>query len=158
MCTRREPLDLDWLHLGVARHAREINILSLLAYRREAELIGATNFPPLREQPGDISKSHNQFYAATQGGQLCGVVEVITVEACLELSRLVVGDQFLRCGVASFMLNKLISENPGCPWRVDTAEANGPALALYANFDFVEVRHWTSPEGYKLVGLDRVNR
>jgi GNAT superfamily N-acetyltransferase len=158
MSTAHEKFTLDWLPLRAADHATEISKLSLQAYGREAALLGASDFPPLRETSLDVQASTHQFYAAGHADQLCGAVEVIVGESYLELSRLVVGDGFLRRGVASFMLEKLLSENRDVLWRVDTAQANAPALALYAGFGFVEVWHWTSSEGYELVGLDRVSR
>lgn len=159
-------LQLLWCPLDAARSAEQILSLSIQAYTREAALLEAEDFPPLREKSGDIAANPNQFFAATTGATvaskteaaICGVVEVIAHSGWMELSRLVIADNYLRQGVASFMLNRLLQDWPGLRWQVDTAQLNQPALALYANFGFVETRRWVSTEGYALVSLERVSK
>lgn len=161
-----DQVQLLWCRLDAVRAAEQILSLSIQGYRREAALIEAEDFPPLREKSGDIAASSNQFFAATTGAALdskeevviCGVVEMISHTSWMELSRLVVADNYLRQGIASFMLHRLLQDWSAFRWQVDTAQLNHPALTLYENFGFVETRRWVSPEGYGLVSLERVSK
>ena len=123
------------------------------SYRKEADLIGIEDFPPLRRTAEDLMASGSQFFGVQQDSELAAVVEVTDHDAELDICSLVVDPAFFRRGYASrllrFVLDTLI-------WQtavVETAAVNDPAIALYRKVGFVEEKRWTPGHGIPKVLL-----
>lgn len=136
--------------------ARRIHALLAGAYRREARLIGADDFPPLYRLAGDIRSARSEFLGAIDAGALLAVIELESLppgDGLLIASLGVAGDQLGR-GHARRLVKATLARSPGTV-RVATAEANLPALRLYASEGFKPVGREVTPEGIRRIRLLR---
>ncbi|MGI9280763.1 MAG: GNAT family N-acetyltransferase [Endozoicomonas sp.] len=124
------------------------------AYRIEAELIGASDFPPLNETVEDILSSQNHFFGFIKNESLIGVIEIEEAESHSIISRLVVCPSVFRQGIASQLLRSCL--NSDTDYQVTTAENNLPAISLYKRFGFLESETYSTPDlSVKLITLNR---
>ena len=122
--------------------AERIHAIQIAAYSQEATLLGAVSFPPLQRSIADIERSDERFFGAYLDATLVGVIalEGKPSSAGMVISSLVVLPAFQRRGVARAMLSTIVGNFSSGALTVSTALQNAPALALYAQFGFVEVR------------------
>ncbi|WP_214847133.1 GNAT family N-acetyltransferase [Exiguobacterium sp. s193] len=118
------------------------------AYQIEASLIGAPDFPPLRQTFDEFTREAPTGYVYVTNARLLG---------CLTYSgdtitRLIVSPDFFRRGVATQLLTHALQE---IDLRfVSTAKANIPAVRLYHQFGFLVVS-MTNRHDIQLVHLER---
>lgn len=131
--------------------AERIHVIQMAAYSQEAKLLGAISFPPLQRTIADIERSGGRFLGAYLDGTLVGVIalESDSSSAGMDISSLVVLPAFQRRGVARALLSSVVGDFSSRALTVSTALQNAPALALYAQFGFVEV-------GRRLVGSEEL--
>ena len=142
------------LHLSDETTLRAVLEISLSAYRVEGELIGVSDFPPLRETLEALAESPNVFWGEVKERELVGVIELNIREVDVEICRLVVSPDAFRTGVGSRLLSQVIALKK--PLTVRTAEKNLPAIALYKRFGFVVTKVDTERiPGLSLVTLER---
>ncbi len=122
--------------------AERIHAIQIAAYSQEAKLLGAVSFPPLQRSIADIEGTNERFFGAYLDGTLVGVValEGDPSSAAMVISSLVVLPAFQRLGVGRSLLSTVVNEFPSQVLTVSTGLQNAPALALYAEFGFVELR------------------
>ena len=123
------------------------------SYRKEAEIIGVRDFPPLRRTTDNLRETDAEFFGCWENGDLVAAIEVTVRDSELSINSLVVDPLCFRRGYAGrlldFVLDSLVWETA----VVQTAVANGPAIALYKKFGFVEARRWQTADGISLVLL-----
>jgi ribosomal protein S18 acetylase RimI-like enzyme len=119
-----------------------IHAIQTAAYSQEATLLGAISFPPLQRTIADIERSDERFFGAYLDATLVGVIalEGKPSSAGMDISSLVVAPAFQRRGVARALLASVVGDFSSLALTVSTGVQNAPALALYAQFGFVEVR------------------
>lgn len=125
------------------------------SYRVESELLGVTDFPPLRRSSGDIKLVDTIFLAREDPDGLIGIIEVSQDKALLQISSLAVVPRLFRKGVGVSLVNYALSALPWEKAEVQTAARNIPAICLYQNAGFSERKRWMSKEGIEIVSLDR---
>lgn len=118
------------------------------AYQIEASLIGATDFPPLRQTFDEFTREAPTGYVFGTKTDLLG---------CLTYSgdtitRLVVSPDFFRQGIAKQLVAHALQETD--LRFVSTAKANVPAVELYHQFDF-RIVSMTNRHDIQLVHLER---
>ena len=106
------------------------------AYRKEAELIGALDFPPLKRTLRDLKATHALFFGCWKDDELSAVTEITSQGSELSIDGLVVDPSHFRKGLASEMLRFVLDSLEWKTAVVETAEANRPAIALYEKFGF----------------------
>jgi len=121
--------------------AQRIHAIQWAAYTQEAQLLGVTDFPPLRQTVERIQDSEEQFLGAVALGTLAGIAAIEQTQdpQALCISSLVVMPAMQRRGVASALLREVLRRFGSHTLVVSTAAANGPALALYGRFGFAEL-------------------
>ena len=129
------------------------------AYLREAELIGAADFPPLRRSAADIAQSAGTFYGSFRGPELLGVVEVErgAREGSTTIASLGVDPPWFRQGVGSSLVEFVLASCAGAV-SVATGCANRPALGLYQRLGFGIVASEVTAEGIAIVHLEYSGR
>jgi ribosomal protein S18 acetylase RimI-like enzyme len=130
----------------------------MLAYAQESQLLGATYFPPLDCTVEDLQRSTEAFLAAFNGGNMVGAVSTRPDDEGqgVNIASLVVNPQFQRQGIGRLLMAAVLAEHDGMELTVQTGAENLPALALYAQSGFVEVRRWfVGHEPLELVKLHR---
>jgi ribosomal protein S18 acetylase RimI-like enzyme len=131
--------------------AERIHAIHVAAYSQEAKLLGAVSFPPLERTVADIAAAQARYVGAYLDETLVGVIalEGESATAAVLISSLVVLPSFQRMGVARALLTTVMNEVPSRSLTVSTGSHNAPALALYKQSGFVEVRRY-------LVGAERL--
>jgi ribosomal protein S18 acetylase RimI-like enzyme len=121
--------------------AERIHAIQLAAYAQEAQLLGVTDFPPLRQTALRIQDAEEQFLGAFVEDTLAGVTAIGQAHgaATLCISSLVVVPAMQRRGVASALLREVLRRFGSQVVVVSTATGNLPALALYERFGFAEL-------------------
>ena len=115
--------------------SQDIYQLFQQSYSVEAELIEAEYFPPLHRSSQNIASSNTQFYGLSDSQGLIGAIEIMPEET-LDICSLVVSPRAFRRGVATQLLNYVLTH---LHWRsatVSTACANKPAINLYLQQGF----------------------
>ncbi len=146
--------------IGVLDHrdsavASKIRAVFQLAYTKEAELIGADDFPPLRRNVSDIVSAASTFHGVWQDEGLAAILEYRAAEESLEIDSLVVHPNFFRRGLAKLMMIDLLQRRDWQIATVETAGANMPAILLYEKLGFSESKRWMLEVGIEKVRLIR---
>ena len=120
--------------------ANRIHAVQMAAYAQEAALLGATDFPPLRRTVADIRADDARYVGALVETTLAGVIWIETEGNPPQstIAGLVVAPAYQRRGIARRLLSHVLQEHPDQTFIVATGVDNGPALALYTAFGFVE--------------------
>ncbi|PCK30356.1 GNAT family N-acetyltransferase [Pseudoalteromonas piscicida] len=133
--------------------AREIFNVFQRSYKIEAELIGASYFPPLSRTIGDICGATSHFYGYFENQNLAAVIEIVIFEKTLEIDSLTVDPSYFRKGIAGKLLHFALTEFDAAKVIVETATANTPAIKLYNKHGFVEYKRWLPGHGIEKLAL-----
>ncbi|WMO13177.1 GNAT family N-acetyltransferase [Pseudoalteromonas piscicida] len=136
-----------------ASMAREIFNVFQRSYKIEAELIGASYFPPLSRTIEDICGATSHFYGYFENQNLAAVIEIVIFEKTLEIDSLTVDPSYFRKGIAGKLLNFALTEFDAAKVIVETATANAPAIKLYNKHGFVEYKRWLPAHGIEKLAL-----
>ena len=150
---RIEPVDHSVLAI-----AQQLHAVQMSAYAQEAQLVGATYFPPLERTVDELRTYPEEFVAAFIEEQLVGAVSVWPDPEGLgaNIASLVVAPPYQRRGIGRRLLATVLAKLGGGVVTVQTGAKNVPALALYAQTGFVELRRWlVGHEPLELVKLYR---
>ena len=141
---------------STASVAAAIHGVMMAAYRREGELLGVADFPPLRRTPAQIAAAAGCFLGITAAGALVAVVELqAEPPAGVRIISLVVDPAHARRGLATALLRAVAEGHAGDRITVSTGALNRPALALYAAAGFREHSRWATRDGILMVTLCR---
>ena len=135
--------------------SRRIRSIFQVSYKIEAELLQATDFPPLKRSSYDISKSKNDFYAYYLFNSMAGIIEVECNENNTHIQSLVVHPRHFRKGIASKLIGFVLDFYKSNKYSVETGVDNHPALKLYKGFDFKEIRQWDTDHDVRKVRLEK---
>ena len=127
--------------------AEQIFAVFQSAYKIEAQLIGALDFPPLSRSANDIQNSTTQFYGFIENNCLAGVIEIVIENKRLEIDSLTVNTHYFRKGIAHKLIDYVLTIMAVSEAMVETAVANLPAINLYKKHGFVEFKRWTPSHG-----------
>lgn len=137
--------------------ALQIRSVAQAAYALEAERIGCTEFPPLRESLDDLRQSTDHFLVFRQSDRIIGVLSFDCDQDPVTITKLVVSPAQLRQGIASALLREFEQRlSPGARIFVSTAQANRPAILLYRQFGYMTAGRSNSPEGIPLLHLSKL--
>ncbi|MBW4507575.1 MAG: GNAT family N-acetyltransferase [Scytonematopsis contorta HA4267-MV1] len=138
--------------------AESIHAIQMAAYAQEAKLLGAKLFPPLQRTIKDVQKSTENFFVAIDEDAIVGAISTQPDEEpnALKIASLVVSPSYQRWGIGKQLLAVVVASYSNKLIAVTTGVKNAPALALYAQFDFVAYRKWfVEPEQLEMVKLRR---
>lgn len=127
--------------------AEQIFAVFQSAYKIEAQLIGALDFPPLSRSANDIQNSTTQFYGFIENNCLADVIEIVIENKRLEIDSLTVNTHYFRKGIAHKLIDYVLTIMAVSEAMVETAVANLPAINLYKKHGFVEFKRWTPSHG-----------
>lgn len=132
-------------------YAAKIHGLFQASYSIEAELLGVTDFPPLKRSIVDFLNSDTLFYGIWKKGVLAAAVEIDLLENTLDICSLVVHPKYFRQGIAQKLLLFLENYDDSDTLIVETGWANAPAIALYKKFGFHETSQYINTGGIKKI-------
>lgn len=125
------------------------------SYAVEAELLGATDFPPLKRSLKSFLESSNTFYGFMIDGKIAGAMEIDASTNSTHIQSLVVDPNYFRRGIGSALLKFVFKTYDTPSFTVETGLDNGPATALYLRFGFKEVRQYDTDHGIQKIRFER---
>jgi len=131
--------------------AEQIRVVFQASYTVEAKLLNAVNFPPLSRPLDNFMESENEFFGYTINQELAAVVEIHHIEGFTHIQSLVVHPKYFRQGIGTALMEFVLKTFNTKPLMVETGAGNGPAIALYKKFNFVEVHQWDTNIGIRKV-------
>ncbi|MCM4150734.1 GNAT family N-acetyltransferase [Arenibacter sp. N53] len=132
-------------------YAKKLHELFQVSYRIEAELLGVSDFPPLRRTTTDFQNSNTQFFGLWKDDVLAAAAEIDQPRNTLDICSLVVHPNYFRQGIARKLLHFLENYDNSETIIVETGWANAPAIALYKKFGFQETREYISEGDIKKI-------
>lgn len=135
--------------------AEAIRAVFQASYTVEAELLGATDFPPLKRPLKAYIESGNDFYGFYQNGALAGVVEVDEMVSRVHIQSLVVHPAYFRKGIGSELVNKILNTYASPVFTVETGLANKPATDLYLKHGFRKTGEYDTDHGVRKVQFEK---
>lgn len=122
--------------------AQDILRVQIPAYQIEAALIGFDGIPPLKDTVDSIQQSREAFVGYYLEEELAGFLSYELEENTCTICRMVVHPNHFRKGIAKALLAHFLDNVCPKPYiKVSTGAKNEPALHLYKQFDFKEVKH-----------------
>ena len=133
-------ISVEHLDHALVSAAERVHALQMAAYAQEAMLVGANRFAPLGRTLEEVRSSPERSLGAFVHGELVGVTGVESNGPTAVISSFVVDPQWQRQGVGKTLLRRLVELYGAQGLEVQTAARNLPALALYRQCGFTEVR------------------
>jgi ribosomal protein S18 acetylase RimI-like enzyme len=151
-------IEIRPLELGDPDTIADLVRLQRASYRVEADLIGFEDLPPLSETHEELAAVEESFLGAYEGERLLGAIAFFRHPTWVDIYRLVVDPSAFRRGIATRLLDALDERHGDAEYMtVATAEANGPAIALYRRRGFEVAGHSTVSPGIRIVRFERRN-
>ena len=135
--------------------ANQIYSIFQASYKIEAELLQATDFPPLKRDVNEFIISNNKFYAYYLGNDLAGIIELEINKISIHIQSLVVYPQFFRQGLGKKLVNFVFNIYNGKLFTVETGLANQPAINLYKSVGFKEIDQWDTDHNVRKVRFQK---
>lgn len=138
--------------------SKKIRSVFQLSYKIEAELLNATDFPPLKRPLKNYVNSNTEFFGYLKDRELAGVIEIEHNNRFTDIHSLVVNPTFFRQGIARKLIEFVFNTFDSKLFIVETGLENGPATELYKKFDFKEVKQWNTDHGIRKIKFEhRIN-
>lgn len=131
--------------------AKQIYAIFQVSYAVEAELLGATDFPPLKRTIENFIKSNSSFFGYWQRERLAAVLEIEPQPTAFHICSLVVDPYFFRQGIASKLIDHILDLFEGNTVTVETGLANEPAKKLYERFGFKEAGQYDTNQAIRKI-------
>lgn len=145
-----KKLDNTNLEVAIAIHA-----VFQVSYAVEAEILKASNFPPLQRTIEDFLISNTEFYGYMENDIVAAVVEIDpTDNKSTHIQSLVVDPEYFRKGIGSKLIKFVLGTYILKMVTVETGVANAPAIKLYKNFGFREVKQWDTDHGVRKIRFE----
>lgn len=135
--------------------AKKIRSVFQASYQVEAKLLKATDFPPLKRPLENYLKSTTAFFGFLKKEELVAVVEIIHNNDFTHIRSLVVHPLFFRQGIASQLMEFVLETFDSDLFVVETGLENVPAIKLYEQFKFIEVKQWDTDHGIRKIKMER---
>ena len=138
--------------------AKKIRSVFQLSYKVEANILNATDFPPLKRPLENYVNSNTAFFGYLKNQELAGVIEIEHNDNFTHINSLVVDPGFFKQGIARKLMEYVINTFDSKLFVVETGLENGPATELYKKFDFKEVKQWNTDHGIRKIKFElRIN-
>lgn len=134
--------------------AKSMQVVFQASYKIEAELLNATDFPPLKRPLEGYINSENLFYGFYKDQELAGVVEIIDAKTYTHVRSLVIHPNFFRQGIAQQLMEFVLATFKSNLFVVETGVDNVPASKLYLKLGFAEVKQWDTEFGIRKVKFE----
>ncbi|MDG1329553.1 MAG: N-acetyltransferase [Flavobacteriaceae bacterium] len=136
--------------------AKKIRSVFQLSYKVEANILNATDFPPLKRPLENYVNSNTAFFGYLKNQKLAGVIEIEHNNNFTHINSLVVDPVFFRQGIARKLMEYVFNTFDSKLFVVETGLENGPATKLYKKFDFKEVKQWNTDHGVRKIQFERI--
>ena len=134
--------------------AKEIRAVFQSSYEVEAELLSATDFPPLKRTLTNYINSKTDFFGYSKNKVLAGIIEIEHDRDITSINSLVVHPNHFRQGIARQLLEFTFATFDSKLVVVETGLKNDPAISLYKKFGFKEVKQWDTNHGVRKIKFE----
>ncbi len=117
------------------------------SYQIEALILEADNFPPLKRTLEQYINTDTEFYGFWQEQTLAAVIELRFSRQSIHVQSLVVDPDFFRHGIATKLMNHVLTNFESILYTVETGTANDPAIKLYEKLGFKQIRQYIAGQG-----------
>ena len=135
--------------------AKKIHSIFQESYKIEAQLLNASDFPPLKRPIESYIKSDTEFFGYLKNKEIAGVIEINHNSNYTHIDSLVVAPKYFRQGIARKLIEFVFETFDSKLFVVETGLENNPANELYKKFGFVEVKQWDSDHGVRKIKFER---
>lgn len=136
--------------------AREVLAVQFPSYKVEAEIIGFSDLPPLRDTVQTLQERGEVFFGRFVNGELAGVISIKKDDGILDIHRLIVHPKYFKRGIAGTLLHFIESEIGSYEAIiVSTASNNTPAVTFYLKNGFTKTGERTAAEGLLLTDFKK---
>lgn len=151
-------MGIERLRVADPETAEQLWALQHAAYRREAELIGVADLPPLRDTVESLRLCGETFYGyVTDDGDIVGAVSTEREsENEVAICRMMVHPDHARQGIGGKLLQHVIDgADCGALLTVTAEVRNEPAVRLYERFGFRPAGRLDPAPGIRMVRMTR---
>lgn len=128
---------IEFVDIALQPEAVRVLELQRVSYRIEADLIGSSLIPPLRETLLELQSSGEVFHGFFEHDRLLGFISHKLEEHVLDIHRVAVHPDGFRRGIARQLLEFVLNLEPSATQAiVQTGSLNVPACKLYLSFGF----------------------
>lgn len=149
---------IEELRLDNPEHLQQILSLQQKAYRVEAELIGCSDLPPLKDTKLSLQTCGETFYGVIDQDKLVGFISYKYKDSIVGIHRLAVNPDYFRQGIASRLLQFVLAFPEVYGWVVQTGKANTPAVRCYLKHGFCLQSEETTHEGIEIARFIKILR
>lgn len=135
--------------------AEQILTIQEESYAVEAELIGFSDIPPLRDSVQSIMEQDETFIGYVQEGEILGILAYKEEQEEVDIYRLMVSPYHFRKKVGSSLLQHLVTKAKNKPIVVQTGKGNEPAVNLYQKFGFEQTDEVEVEPNIRLIMLKK---
>jgi len=135
--------------------AEEIRAIFQVSYAVEAEILKAVDFPPLKRTVSQFMNSNSEFYAFSIINNISGVIEIDSHDDLTYIQSLVVDPKYFRKGIGRKLVQFILDNYNSKVFTVETGTDNQPAIKLYENLGFQELKQWDTNHGIRKVRFEK---
>jgi len=135
--------------------AEEIRAIFQVSYAVEAKILKAVDFPPLKRTVSQFVNSNSEFYAFSIINNIAGIIEIDSHDDLTHIQSLVVDPKYFRKGIGRKLVQFTLDTYKSKLFTVETGTDNEPAIKLYENLGFQELKQWNTNHGIRKVRFEK---
>ena len=127
------------LDLTNRKVVEEILKVQIPSYMVEAEIIGYSDIPPLKDTVATLQHCGEAFFGYYIKEELCGAISIKIEKGVIDIHRLIVHPNHFRKGIAESLLTYINSKDDIELIKVATGSKNTPAVNFYRKNGFFPI-------------------
>ncbi|WP_338754535.1 GNAT family N-acetyltransferase [Bacillus sp. FJAT-52991] len=135
--------------------AEEVLNVQLLSYQIEADIIGFSDLPPLKDTVETLQPCGETFFGYFINEELCGAISIKIEKDMVDIHRLIVHPKHFRKGIAEKLLNIIEKKQEVEKVIVSTGSKNTPAVQFYLKHGFQVVEEIKVNEHLSLTRFEK---
>lgn len=122
--------------IRIQKNAEKLLEIQIPSYKKEAEIIGYDDIPPLKDTVNTLKQCGESFFGYYINEELCAAISVKVIDNEIDIHRLIVHPNHFRKGIAQKMLTFIEGQFDTKSIKVATGSKNMPAVTLYKKNGF----------------------
>ncbi|WP_058301559.1 GNAT family N-acetyltransferase [Gorillibacterium timonense] len=149
--------DIRLLDLSDQTEALRLLALQQASYLSEAQVIGFSDIPPLRDTLSSLRESPESFYGCFRDGELIACIAYEQERDILTICRMMVHPGSFRQGIAAALLGFVERQASGVrEFHVSAVTTNEPAVRLYEKHGFKPTDLWEIAPGIQMADYVKI--